>query len=499
MEDELPPTLFATEQPLSRLQKKAIRDKDRRRKGKGHKKRVPLLVHPKIKAFGGWRTEPEPWTFKTVNKYVDWCHINKLFPYWRHKIHLAQNKANLGYCKSESFIGRCLNVWIRLYGEPMPYRNDNFCFFLVQMVYAECILKKKVDWTTLKELLVGDHPEEASIVVEDAPIDVKKMLLPVKPGKLALLDEEVVWSPNSSSDEHTHEYDGYYFQSDDEDVDMDDHKKALEVQLARKGKRKVEEPEIPSNVQEHLMQEKEEPMEVDNILVEGHQFGSDLDADDDADVLIAKIETACVALEKAREEIKEQQKIKDMKLSESSIAAVVHGLKEELKAVNNAIFENDESLVALRKSKDNYYKKKQENRVHLMDECAVLQQKLRLLEQERWRVQNERRLLNLQIDEEEKKNYVEALQCVSQLDILAKAPGYGSTEEEVSTLWKLVKLHEKKFLDLQKELEVVNSQCAFEGALRQWNLRTAAKGLKRVDLEKIGPKPKESDFYSTTL
>lgn len=372
MEGKTPTTPPSIGKPLTGPQKKAGRDKDRRRNGKGHKKRVLLLLHLKIKAFLGWRTEPEPWTYETVNKYVDWCHINKLFPYWRHKIHLAQNKANLGYCNNESFTRRCLEVWIRLYGEPKPYRNDNFCFFLVQMVYTECILKKKVDWTSLKELPVGDHPQEASIVAEDAPIDVKKTLASVKPGKLALPDKEVIWSSNSSSDEHTHEYDGYYFQSDDEDVNMDEANKALNVELARKGKRKVEELEIPSNLQEQVRQD-EEPMEVDNIFDEGHQKGIENDANDDVDVLIAKIESALLALEEAKQEVKELRQIQDMELSTSPNAGMVHGLKEELKAVNNAISENDEWLVALRKSKDYYYNKKQANRGHLIDECAVLQ------------------------------------------------------------------------------------------------------------------------------
>jgi len=277
---------------------------------------------------------------------------------------------------------------------------------------------------------------------------------------------------------------------------MDEANKELNVELARKGKRKVEELEIPSNLQEQVRQD-EKPMEVDSIFDEGHQKGIENDANDDVDVLIAKIEPALLALEEAKQEVKELRQIQDMELSTSPNVGMVHGLKEELKAVNNAISENDEWLVALRKSKDYYYNKKQANRGHLTDECAVLQQKLRILERERWRVHNEWRPLNLQIDEEEKKNYVEALQCASELDVLAMAVGYSSREEEVSTLWKLVKLHEKKFLKIQKELKEVNSQIAFEGAWRRWHLSTAAKGLKRLDLERIGPKPKESDFYTT--
>lgn len=361
MEDKTLPAPPMRGEPLTQLEKKAVRDKDRKRKGKSHKKRVPLLLHPKIKAFLGWKTEQEPWTYETVNKYVDWCHINKLFPYWRHKIHLAQNKANLGYCKNESFTKRCLIVWMRLYGDSKPCRNDNFCFFLVQMVYAECILKKKVDWTTVKELLVGERVEEEFIVAKDATIDVKQSLAPVKPGKLALADEEVVWSPNSASDEHTHEYDGYNFSSDNEDMDIGEQKRPLEVEHVRKGKRKDEELEIPPNTLEYGRLGKE-PMEVDNIVVQEDQNQSEDDADEDVEVLMAKIESASLALEVEKEEVKKLRDLQAQKLSSSTNATVVYGLKEELRAINKAISQNDERLVALRKSKDHYCQKKKRTR-----------------------------------------------------------------------------------------------------------------------------------------
>ena len=496
MEEETIATHLNRSPPLTPPQMKAARDMDRKRNGKGHKKRVPLLRHPKIKAFLGWKTEPEPWTYRTVNKYVDWCHINKLFPHWRHKIHLGQNKANLAYCKNEAFMRRCLEVWIRLYGEPKPYRNDNFCFFLVQMVYAECILKKTVDWSTLKELLVGDHLDEASIVAEDQAIDVKKSLARVKPGKFALLDEEVVWSPNSSSDEHTHEYDGYNFKSDDEDVDMGKQKKAIELELARKGKKKVGGLGTPSNIPSQVMGENEH-MGVGQMIVEGHQDGSPGDGEDNEEVVVAKLESAIIALELVKKDVAELRQIREMELSANRSATPT--LKEEMKVINKAISENDKHLASLRKSRDHYYKKKQEKRHHPMDVHAILQQKLIILERERGRVHNDVGLLNCQIDEEEKKNYVAALQCAYGLDGLAMAPEYGTTEEEVSTLRKLVNLHEKKLEESLKELGQVDSQVLFERAWLKWKVRTTEKGVTREDLAEIGPEPKEEDFCSTAL
>jgi len=121
------------------------------------------------------------------------------------------------------------------------------------MVYAKCVLKKKVDWTTLKEFAIGDHLEEASIENEDTTIDVKKTLALVKLRKLAICDKEVVWSSNSSLDEHTHEYNGYCFQSDDEDVVMGEQRKALEVEVFGKGKEKFDDAKTLSNLKEQGM------------------------------------------------------------------------------------------------------------------------------------------------------------------------------------------------------------------------------------------------------
>lgn len=133
-----------------------------------------------------------------------------------------------------------------------------------------------------------------------------------------------------------------------------------------------------------------------------------------------------------------------------------------------------------------------------MDECAILHQKFKLLERERLRLQSQKIPLNSQIDEEEEKNLVEALKCAAELDILAMAPGYGTTKEEVSTLVKLVKLHDKKVLELTKELEKVNIQIEFESDWNIWSLRMAAKGLTCANREKIGPEPKRSDYSSSS-
>jgi hypothetical protein len=492
MEDKARTLLPTSTKPLTRLGKKVLRDKDRKRNGKPHKKRVAILIHPKIKAFLGWRTEAEPWTYQTVNKYVDWCHINKLFPFWRHKEHRTQSKANLAYSKNEDFTQRCLEVWMAIYLEPKVYRNDNFCFCLVQMVYAEIILKKKVDWTTLPELREGVHPDEVTIPSSDIPIDVKKVLTSVKLGKLVTPDDDVVWSPPSSSDERTHEYDGYSFHSDDEDVVMEEEKKALEVEYERKGKRKVEDLQTPLNLEKQGT-EHGEPMEVDPVLEDPYRSGSGSDSEDDEDTLAAKIQTAREALHQVTKEIRIS---KETGHSKEDYRQYVDGLKQQLDKTNTAIKEQITFFNESKKIRDFYIRKWESGKVHVMDEYVVYQKKLELLQRERHRLKSERQALDMQINTKEQEYFTAAMEHAPELNVLAMSPDYGSTPAEVATLRKLVKLQEKKTTLLFKDFDRLNCITTFNTACMRWH--QAIKNATRVELEQLGPEPQESDFLDNS-
>ena len=81
---------------------------------------------------------------------------------------------------------------------------------------------------------------------------------------------------------------------------------------------------------------------------------SDCNSEDDVDVLAAKIDTAIVALHEATTEAEELRQIQNNNLSIPSSAITVHGLREKLKEVTNAISNSENYLVTLKKSKDYY-------------------------------------------------------------------------------------------------------------------------------------------------
>lgn len=239
MERTTSPSLPTIPTPLTPQEKRVMKDKGQKRSGK---KRVAILLHPKIKAFKDWKHEPEPWSYRTIAKYVDWCHISKLFMLCRHPLHVQNQKVNLAYATDARFMCRCCEVWTLLYLETKVYRNNSFSFFLLRMVYAEVVLKKIVDWTTLLEMPIAVCPdkkewEDASSMWAKDLLDISKMMTSIKHGASFVADEEVVWSSTSSSNEHIHEYNRYSFSSDDEDVFVTKSKKSLDVGLHKKKER----------------------------------------------------------------------------------------------------------------------------------------------------------------------------------------------------------------------------------------------------------------------
>jgi hypothetical protein len=94
---------------------KKKQDKGRRRPGKVHKKRLHILCDPDIKAFQGWEAVVEPWSLTTREKFIEWCHIRKAFPPFRHKIHRKHKVVILKYCMWPEFKEQCIQVHQFLY------------------------------------------------------------------------------------------------------------------------------------------------------------------------------------------------------------------------------------------------------------------------------------------------------------------------------------------------------------------------------------------------
>ena len=169
-------------------------------KPKGHSqpRQRRYLVDPGAMAYRGWERLGNEWTANECKLFVGWCHIGKLFPYHRHKQHLSTNMANLHYCRDDQFRQRCIEVYNRLYNTVTVKRNE-VPLFLCQMVYAEVVLSRRVDWRTIKGTKIANTIPTKDIPTAGPAGDPWAGLGKRKHIKPGVPDAEFEWSDHSSS------------------------------------------------------------------------------------------------------------------------------------------------------------------------------------------------------------------------------------------------------------------------------------------------------------
>jgi hypothetical protein len=123
-----------------------------------------------ILAEPGWNSVPSPyWVCNVAKKYVKMHHIDKLFPkaVWNYNHRVSGVKPSDS--KSKHFAHRALEVWSALYPDkPFGPKNKNIISYsMAAMLYAELVLKRKVDWQTLLTRNKEDRMEYAETDVPD--------------------------------------------------------------------------------------------------------------------------------------------------------------------------------------------------------------------------------------------------------------------------------------------------------------------------------------------
>jgi hypothetical protein len=90
----------------------------------------------------------KPWNFGNCEAYNEWCHISRGFPHSRYKLHCNVDKANLYHCKWFVFKEQCIEMCQHVY-ETFVLEHNECPRSILRMVYAEVVLGKQVDWTTI--------------------------------------------------------------------------------------------------------------------------------------------------------------------------------------------------------------------------------------------------------------------------------------------------------------------------------------------------------------
>ena len=172
--------------------------KKTKKKGERHDRNRRVLLDPASKAYRGWRNVEGDWTLSVSKTYVGWCHIDKLFPYYRHKIHLNQNMANLHYCKNDAFVQRCIEVYRWLYKTNKVPRSE-VSLGICQMVYAELELEQTVDWRSMKASKKLFIPTDKDIPRAGLGNNPRDGLGPRKHIIEGVADEDFEWSSSDNS------------------------------------------------------------------------------------------------------------------------------------------------------------------------------------------------------------------------------------------------------------------------------------------------------------
>jgi hypothetical protein len=137
---------------LGAVARKTPKRKDNRKKkqrtSRIGKKRLHIFLDESKLAFNRWEEVPKPWSFKTCEAYIEWCHIGRDFPHEHYMKQCKADKAKLYFCQWPIFKERCIEMCHHIYEKPFLERN--ICpLSILQMVYAEVVLGKNVNWMTI--------------------------------------------------------------------------------------------------------------------------------------------------------------------------------------------------------------------------------------------------------------------------------------------------------------------------------------------------------------
>ena len=102
-----------------------------------------------ILAANGWEEVPEPWDAATAMHFVDFPHFDRLWPDSSHAQHCKSKNAKYASLTDVDVKWRFLCI-LRAISNESKWPKNEIPKAILSLMYAEHVLKKKVDWSTLK-------------------------------------------------------------------------------------------------------------------------------------------------------------------------------------------------------------------------------------------------------------------------------------------------------------------------------------------------------------
>lgn len=407
------PKRRASDEGPSASSKKA-RDKGRSRKGQTQKKRIYTLMDPTLLAFPGWDSVPSPWTLSTCERYIEWCHIGKKFELHRHKQNRDSNKANLVYCTDENFLERCIEVNQVLYGDRTVERNE-VPLYLARMVYAEIALGKEVDWRT-----VNPSGKVKVPTTKDIPrtrIFPGHGLGPIR-RRVVIPDDQVVWSPQSSTDSRTDWIPPH------QEVPETEEEVSNFVYGSLMDMAALDEPNVPQEVAPPTT---EDPM-VNDARSSEKEVQVHME-DEEVQLLKAQLESALMSLGEKEKELKKKDKDLERALARNGKDK---GL-EEASTRANAPSSDDRA-----------------NPPWMVDDSKdILRRQLRFCEKKLEVKEEELKTSKARVEELESRNHLDALERIGEIQLTAIEEEFGKTPAELKHMRKMLAYYKQHISRLE--------------------------------------------------
>ena len=233
------------------------------------------------------------------------------------------------------------------------------------------------------------------------------------------------------------------------------------------------------------------PMEVDDVGRVDKVRRSKSDLEDSVAMLSAQIASALATMR----EVRTRREIHETKeRNRANPDGMLMQLHKEVKDLEEAMKDSERNLAQLNKTKKYLFRKGQEGRWHVRDDCAMLDVKLGILRWRRYEVDRENQVLKNEIHKREEDYLQKALEGSSEIEEKANNGEFGNTRSELQLLRRFALLHCQNIPLLRKELDKLENRSRYLRAWRKWKIATSQ--AKRVDVERAGPEPEEKDFVS---
>ena len=110
---------------------------------------LEIFQNPNLLAYPGWENEPEPWTCATAQIYVGFPHIDRLWPERCHEQHCKAKGARYNNIENVETKWRFLTI-LRAISNLERWPKNSIPRCILSTMYAEHVLRKSVNWSTLR-------------------------------------------------------------------------------------------------------------------------------------------------------------------------------------------------------------------------------------------------------------------------------------------------------------------------------------------------------------